>query len=110
MPNGLTACQMWAAESHLGGHGSNDAVDSDGLASMRTQSTMKSDGHDGDGSASMRTYSTPAKSIDHASDGLAPTGHARPDFFEAEIKELGVEVEFLPTHMTTNPRSGRVFT
>eukprot|EP00973_Karenia_brevis_P058146 8094155-Karenia_brevis.AAC.1 len=70
MPNGLTACQMWAAESHLGGHGFNDAVDRDGFASMRAKSTAKSHGHDGDGSASMRTYSTPAKSIDHAGDGL----------------------------------------
>eukprot|EP00973_Karenia_brevis_P050801 7055596-Karenia_brevis.AAC.1 len=65
MPNGLTACQMWAAESHLCGHGFNDAVDGDGFASTRTHSTVESGGHDGD-SASMRSNSMPAKSVDHA--------------------------------------------
>eukprot|EP00973_Karenia_brevis_P023524 3239626-Karenia_brevis.AAC.1 len=70
MPNGFTACQMWAAESHLSGRGFSEAVDGDGSASMHTHSTEKSAGHDGDGSASMRTYSTPAKAAGHVGDGL----------------------------------------
>eukprot|EP00973_Karenia_brevis_P040825 5650069-Karenia_brevis.AAC.1 len=59
----------------------------------------------------MRTYSTPAKSAGHAGDGLAPTGHPRPDFSDAEVMEkLGEEVNFLPTHTTSHPHTGKVFT
>eukprot|EP00973_Karenia_brevis_P084654 11747164-Karenia_brevis.AAC.1 len=71
---------------------------------------MKAEGHDGDGTASMRTHATPAKSFDHVADGLAPTGHARPEYSEAGIYELGEKAGFLPTHMTSNPRPGQVFT
>eukprot|EP00973_Karenia_brevis_P095844 12429365-Karenia_brevis.AAC.1 len=110
MPNGLTACQMWAAESHIVGHGVNDVADGDSFASMRTQSIVTSDGHDGDGSASMRMYSTPAKSSDHAGDGLIPHGLARPEFSDVETERLIEEVDFLPTHTTSNPRFGKVFT
>eukprot|EP00973_Karenia_brevis_P036396 5018919-Karenia_brevis.AAC.1 len=58
----------------------------------------------------MCTYSIPAKSVDHAGDSLESTGHARPDFSDAEMEKLGEEVDFLPTHTTSNPRYGKVFT
>eukprot|EP00973_Karenia_brevis_P018415 2525456-Karenia_brevis.AAC.1 len=83
-----------------------------GFASMRTHSTpVKSSDHAGDGSASMRTYSTPVKSDGHAGDGLALSGHAWPDFSDAVLMEKpSDEVVFLPTHTTSNPRTGKVFT
>eukprot|EP00973_Karenia_brevis_P059518 8287203-Karenia_brevis.AAC.1 len=59
----------------------------------------------------MSTYATPARSEGHAGDGPVPTGHARPDVSDAEsMEKLGEDGVFLPTHTTSNPRTGKGFT
>eukprot|EP00973_Karenia_brevis_P052402 7281230-Karenia_brevis.AAC.1 len=58
-----------------------------GFASMRSHSTVKSDGCNGDGSVSLRTYSTPPESAGHVGDGLAPIGTARQDVSDLELME-----------------------
>eukprot|EP00973_Karenia_brevis_P026772 3694336-Karenia_brevis.AAC.1 len=66
---------------------------------MRPHSTVESDGLSGDDTAAMCTYSTLAKLDGHDGDGLAPTGHARPDLTDAElIDKLEEEMDSLPMH------------